>query len=242
MGTPSSWRRSIRALRLARALAEPSRSVRDCSTQCSRLFPSRNGDTLGVDDCAHGASAVPSNGSSIRVLQRFSGSLLSRLVASRCCGDCDCDGRRLQGVFGVDHLARARSVGRVGAIRVWEEAGLRGFRSSAILSAKAKVGPSGTVSGHRYKGKRPHDKGGESKAAAIPAQQQQQQEKEDVVVSIFDGMPVDELAARFGAACVGGQNSVDGNWRAWVASSCDCGCSGVSGVGAWHEREESAEA
>ena len=121
--------------------------------------------------------------SSARASDRFSGSWLTRPSRSS---------HGLPSVFALECAACAGSVGKVGVIRVSEEFGLRGFLSSAILSAKAKVGPSGAVSGHRHKNKRLHDKGGELKATVIPVQQ----EKEDVVVDIFDGMEIEELAAR----------------------------------------------
>lgn len=196
MARPSPWRRSTQAL-LARVLAEPPSGLRDSSGQFSRCFSSSvtgartaaavslrdHDDALGVGYCDRGASTIPSGGS-VRIVERFSGSVL----ASRSCGD------GLPSILGLHLVASAGSDGRVGSIRVWEECGLRGFRSSAIPSAKAKVGPSGSISGHRYKGKRPHDKGGETKIAVLPVQQ----EKEDVVVNIFDGMQVEELAARLG--------------------------------------------
>ncbi|KAG0592182.1 hypothetical protein KC19_1G231800 [Ceratodon purpureus] len=192
MATPCSWRCSSRPLRLAKALAERSFSVRDSTAQLSRLLASRNGDILRVSGCAHDASTVPSDGLSVRALEKFSRLLFSRLGASRCCGDGGRDG--LQGIFGLDLVVSEGSGSRVGSIRVWGQSGFRGFRSSSITNAKVKVGPSGSVSGHRYKGnKRPNDKGGASKVAATTLQQQ---EKEDVVVNIFSGMSVEELAAR----------------------------------------------
>lgn len=194
MAKPSSWRRTAA---LARALAPPARWDRLARPPGTWLRFGNSGARPAVAGAAHddvNPCVVDAGSDFFRVWGRFSGGLWSKNLAwtPRSCCD-DGIGVRLGMVVGGDHgLCLGSQASRAGTIRVGEASGSRGFRSSAIASAKPKVGPSGSFSGHRYKGKRPHGKGVERKAAVLPVLQ----EKEDVLVDIFDGMPVDELAAR----------------------------------------------
>lgn len=77
-----------------------------------------------------------------------------------------------------------------------------GFRSSAVVCAKTKVGPSGSTSGHRYKGKKNQQvQDGESSVPKVSVAMERQAAfvaaaaaQADVVVEIFEGIPVAELA------------------------------------------------
>lgn len=77
-----------------------------------------------------------------------------------------------------------------------------GFRSSAVVCAKTKLGPSGLTSGFRHKGKKNQEvQDGVSRVPKVSVAMERQAAfvaaaaaQADVVVEIFEGIPVAELA------------------------------------------------